>query len=47
MHLCAKIHFEGRKDSQVKIRGHRVDLSEIEKHLFEVLGVKRRRIQVH
>lgn len=34
------IHYEGRKDSQVKVRGHRVDLSEIEKHLFEILGVK-------
>lgn len=35
------IHYEGRTDSQVKIRGHRVDLSEIEKHLLEVVGVKK------
>lgn len=31
------IQYEGRTDSQIKLRGHRVDLSEIEKHL---LGVK-------
>lgn len=35
------IHYEGRTDSQVKIRGHRVDLSEIEKYLFEIAGVKK------
>lgn len=28
------IYFEGRKDLQIKIRGHRVDLSEIEKSLM-------------
>lgn len=33
------IHFEGRMDSQVKIRGHRVDLSEVQKHLLEFDGV--------
>lgn len=27
------IYYEGRTDSQIKIRGHRVDLSEVEKHL--------------
>lgn len=31
------IHFEGRIDSQV--RGHRVDLDEIQKHLLEINGV--------
>lgn len=35
------IHYEGRTDSQVKIRGHRVDLSEIEKNLVEIAGVKK------
>lgn len=35
------IHYEGRTDSQVKIRGHRVDLSEIEKHVNEIDGVKK------
>lgn len=33
------IQYEGRTDSQVKIRGHRVDLSEIQKHLLEIDGV--------
>lgn len=33
------IQFDGRSDSQIKIRGHRVDLSEIEKHLLEIDGV--------
>lgn len=33
------IQYEGRTDSQVKIRGHRVDLSEIEKNLLEINGV--------
>lgn len=27
------IYYEGRTDSQIKIRGHRVDLSEVEKNL--------------
>lgn len=33
------IQYEGRSDSQIKIRGHRVDLSEIDKHLLEIDGV--------
>lgn len=33
------IQYDGRSDSQIKIRGHRVDLSEIEKHLLEIDGV--------
>lgn len=33
------IQYEGRTDSQIKIRGHRVDLSEIEKNLFSISGV--------
>lgn len=31
--------FEGRTDSQVKVRGHRVDLSELETALARVDGV--------
>lgn len=34
------IHYEGRNDSQVKIRGHRVDLNEIEMNLQETEGIK-------
>lgn len=30
------IQYEGRTDSQIKIRGHRVDLSEVERHLFSL-----------
>lgn len=32
--------YEGRTDSQVKIRGHRVDLSEVEKAVASVEGVR-------
>lgn len=35
------IHYEGRTDSQIKIRGHRVDLSEIEKTLLEIKDVRK------
>lgn len=35
------IQYEGRTDSQVKVRGHRVDLSEIQKHLLEIDGVEK------
>lgn len=35
------VQYEGRTDSQVKIRGHRVDLSEIEKHLLDITEVKK------
>ena len=34
-----RLYFEGRLDSQVKVRGHRVDLAEIEKAVMEVAGV--------
>lgn len=34
-----QIQYEGRTDSQIKIRGHRVDLSEVEKATGSVLGV--------
>lgn len=33
------IIFEGRTDSQIKIRGHRVDLSEVEKNVVIIDGV--------
>ena len=34
-----RLYYEGRLDSQVKVRGHRVDLIEIEKAVREVEGV--------
>ena len=34
-----RLYYEGRLDSQVKVRGHRVDLMEIEKAVMEVEGV--------
>jgi acyl-coenzyme A synthetase/AMP-(fatty) acid ligase len=33
------IFYEGRTDSQIKIRGHRVDLSEVEKTLLSLPGI--------
>lgn len=35
------IFYEGRTDSQIKIRGHRVDLTEIEMHLMALEYVKK------
>lgn len=35
------VQYQGRSDSQIKIRGHRVDLSEIEKHLLEISGIEK------
>merc|ERR1719187_529361 len=35
-----RLYYEGRCDAQVKVRGHRVDLSEIEQAVAEVSGVK-------
>lgn len=35
------IQYEGRIDSQVKIRGNRVDLTEIEMHLAEIDGIQK------
>lgn len=35
------IHYEGRTDSQVKIRGHRVDLTEIERNLSDIDGIEK------
>lgn len=31
--------FEGRTDSQIKIRGHRVDLTEVEKAVVTIDGI--------
>lgn len=33
------IQYEGRTDSQIKIRGHRVDITEVERHLFALQAV--------
>ncbi|KAL9694360.1 hypothetical protein quinque_013645 [Culex quinquefasciatus] len=33
------VYYEGRTDSQIKIRGHRVDLSEVEKNLLSMAGI--------
>lgn len=33
------VYYEGRTDSQIKIRGHRVDLSEVEKAFVNVAEV--------
>lgn len=30
------VHYEGRTDAQIKVRGHRVDLSEVEKAFTSV-----------
>ena len=35
------LYFEGRCDSQIKVRGHRVDLSEIEKAVLSLDGVEK------
>lgn len=35
------IYYEGRTDSQIKIRGHRVDLSEVEKNILTLEGVEK------
>lgn len=33
VHKSGALQYDGRTDSQLKIRGHRVDLSEVDKHL--------------
>lgn len=42
-----KLVYEGRTDSQVKVRGHRVDLSEIEAALQKVEEVDKVHILVY
>lgn len=39
MHPDGYIDFKGRRDSQVKISGHRIELEEIEKALTDYMGV--------
>lgn len=34
------LHFLGRRDSQVKIRGHRIELGDVEHHLRSIDGVR-------
>lgn len=36
---CGVLVYEGRTDSQVKIRGHRVDLAEVERAVNSIEGV--------
>ena len=35
------IQYEGRTDSQIKIRGHRVDLSEVDKNISSLRGIEK------
>lgn len=41
------IYYEGRTDSQIKIRGHRVDLSEVEKNILTLDGVEKAVVLCH
>ena len=36
-----RLYYEGRLDAQIKVRGHRVDLAEVDKAVAEVEGVAR------
>lgn len=40
LHSTGYIEFQGRKDHQVKIRGHRIELGEIENSLTSFAGIK-------
>lgn len=42
-----QLEFLGRKDKQIKIRGHRVDLGEIESMLDQIQGVKQSVLLLH
>lgn len=37
MHADGAVRYDGRTDSQIKIRGHRVDLAEVERQLMQLL----------
>lgn len=39
------VEFEGRRDGQVKIRGHRVELSEVEQGLTRIRGIRAARVR--
>jgi len=41
------IRYKGRMDSQVKVRGHRIDLNEIEKYLMDIYGVENVKVICH
>lgn len=41
LHKTGYIEFRGRKDSQVKVRGHRIELAEIEKQLHKIKGIQK------
>lgn len=41
MQIGGVIQYEGRTDSQIKVRGYRVDLNEIEKQLLKINDVKK------
>jgi len=36
-----KLYYEGRLDSQIKVRGHRVDMAEIEKAVYQIEGMNK------
>ena len=40
-------YFEGRKDSQIKIRGHRVDCAEVQQAIVRLQGISDCIVLVH
>ena len=37
--IGSNFYFEGRKDSQIKIRGHRVDCAEVQQTIANLEGI--------